>query len=68
MDRHGHDVGRTSGGGNLGHDQPRDVEEQTNVRNSTTRRPDSSAKDRQAGRLPDDPVMPEDDATLKTRI
>ena len=62
------DVGRTSGGGNLGHDQPRDVSEQTDIRNATERRPDSNAKDRQAGRLPSDPVMPEDDATLKTRI
>ena len=68
MDTEGRDVGRTSGGGNLGHDQPRDVEEQTDIRNSAKRRPDSSAKDRQAGRLPNDPVMPEDDATLKTRI
>jgi hypothetical protein len=64
----GRDAGRTSGGGNLGHDQPRDVSEQTDIRNATKRRPDSSAKDREAGRLPSDPVMPEDDATLKTRI
>jgi hypothetical protein len=68
MDTQGRDAGRTSGGGNLGHEQPRDVEEETDVRNSTNRPPDSSAKDRQAGRLPEDPVMPEDDATLKTRI
>ena len=64
----GKDAGRTSGGGNLGHDQPEDVSEATDIRNATDRRPDSSGKDRQAGRLPSDPVMPEDDATLKTRI
>ncbi len=64
----GRDAGRTSGGGNLGHDQPPDVSEQTDIRNATERRPDSSAKDRQAGLLPSDPVMPEDDSTLKTKI
>lgn len=64
----GRDAGRTSGGGNLGHDQPPDVSEQTDIRNDPEKRQDSSAKDRQAGRLPSDPVMPEDDATLKTRI
>ena len=48
------DVGRTSGGGSLGHEQPPDVEEQTNTRNNTGSRRD--------------PVMPADDATLKTRI
>ena len=68
MGDHGRDAGRTSGGGNLGHDQPRDVSAQTNIRNATKRRPDSSAKDRQAGRLPADPVMPEDDSSLKTKI
>ena len=64
----GHDAGRTSGGGNLGHDQPQDVSEQTKIRNAVERRPDSSAKDREAGRLPSDPVMPDDDASLKTKI
>ena len=64
----GHDAGRTSGGGNLGHDQPPDVSEQTDIRNATERRPDSSAKDRQAGRLPSHPVMPEDDETLNTKV
>ena len=48
------DAGRTSGGGSLGHEQPQKVEEQTHTRNNTGRR--------------DDPVMPADDATLKTRI
>ena len=64
----GHDAGRTSGGGNLGHDQPKDVSEQTDIRNSPGRRPDSSAKDREAGRLNSDPVMPSDDQTLNTKI
>jgi len=64
----GHDAGRTSGGGNLGHDQPPDVSEQTEMRNATKRRPDSSAKDREAGRVTSDPVMPEDDETLNTKI
>ena len=64
----GHDAGRTSGGGNLGHDQPPDVSEQTDMRNATKRRPDSSAKDREAGRVTSDPVMPEDDETLNTKI
>lgn len=64
----GHDAGRTSGGGNLGHDQPPDVSEQTEIRNATKRRRDSSAKDREAGRRPSDPVMPENDETLNTKI
>lgn len=54
--RSGHpptDVGRTSGGGNLGHKQPPEVEEQNNTRNTGSR---------------SDPVMPADDATLKTKI
>ena len=52
------DVGRTSGGGSLGHDQPPDVEEQTHTRNAarTPTRPKS------------EPVMPEDDSTLETKI
>jgi hypothetical protein len=35
------DVGRTSGGGSLGHQQPAEVEEDTNVRNQPGQRPDS---------------------------
>jgi len=62
------DAGRTSGGANLGHDQPPDVAESTEIRNDSKGRPDSSAKDRQAGRVDSDPVMPADDATLKTQI
>ena len=64
----GHDGVRTSGGGNLGHDQPPDVSEQSDIRNATKRRPDSSAKDRQAGRQPSDPIMPENGETLNTKI
>jgi hypothetical protein len=52
------DAGRTSGGGNLGHDQPPDVEEQTNTRNSG----------RNADRSRTDPVMPADDSTPNTKI
>ena len=48
------DVGRTGGGGSLGHDQPETVKRDTPVRNAT------GAKS--------DPVMPADDATLNTRI
>lgn len=38
----------------LGHDQPATVERETPIRNATGR--------------DDDPVMPQDDATLKTKI
>ena len=48
------DVGKTTGGGSLGHDQPDHVKRDTPVRNAT-------GSDR-------DPVMPGDDATLKTKI
>jgi hypothetical protein len=59
------DVGRTSGGGSLGHEQPRSVEAETNTRNNTGGRPDDAAMPTGSE---DDPVMPADDATLKTRI
>jgi hypothetical protein len=36
------DVGRTSGGGSLGHEQPAEVEEETNVRNNAGHRDDSA--------------------------
>ena len=49
------DVGRTTGGGSLGHDQPEKVKRDTPLRNNAT------GSDR-------DPVMPQDDATLKTKI
>lgn len=54
------DAGKTSGGGSLGHDQPEDVAEQTNIRNQAGRRRDTGGQH--------DPVMPKDDATLKTKI
>jgi hypothetical protein len=55
------DAGKTSGGGSLGHDQPKDVADQTNIRNQAGRRKDT-------GRQSDDPALPENDATLKTKI
>ena len=54
------DAGKTSGGGSLGHDQPEDVARQTNIRNQSGRRGNTGRQD--------DPVMPADDATLKTKI
>lgn len=51
---HPTEIGRTSGGGSLGHTQPDDVERDTQNRNATG--------------SDDDPVMPRDDATLKTKI
>jgi hypothetical protein len=48
------DDGHTAGGGSLGHGQPDDVVRDTRNRNATG--------------SPDDPVMPKDDATLKTKI
>ena len=52
------DVGRTSGGGSLGHDQPEKVKDAADLRNV----PHNNTGSRR------DPVMPEDDATLKTKI
>ena len=54
------DAGKTSGGGSLGHDQPKDVADQTNIRNQAGRREDTGRQK--------DPVMPDDDATLNTKI
>jgi len=48
------DTGHTSGGGSLGHEQPEDVQEETPLRNNTG--------------SDEDPVMPQDDSTLKTKI
>jgi hypothetical protein len=48
------DAGKTSGGGSLGHDQPKDVRRDLPIRNATG--------------SDEDPVMPNDDATLKTKI
>jgi hypothetical protein len=55
------DAGKTSGGGSLGHDQPKDVADQTNIRNQAGTRKDT-------GRQSDDPVMPSDDQSLPTKI
>jgi hypothetical protein len=49
------DAGKTTGGGSLGHDQPAPVRRETPLRNNATG-------------SEDDPVMPADDATLKTKI
>jgi hypothetical protein len=57
----GEDVGRTSGGGSLGHDQPEDVADQTPIRNQSHVPP----KSRQNAT---DPVMPSDDAAANTKI
>lgn len=48
------DAGKTSGGGSLGHDQPEKVKREAPTRNATG--------------TDADPVMPEDDATLNTKI
>ena len=55
------DAGKTSGGGTLGHDQPKDVADQTNIRNQAGARKDT-------GRQSDDPVMPANDQSLPTKI
>jgi hypothetical protein len=58
-----HDVGKTSGGGSLGHDQPQDVAEQAPIRNQADDRrkqPEDTADH--------DPVMPSDDSALRTKI
>ncbi len=68
------DVGRTMGGGSLGHAPADDVTRDAGLRNNP---PDASAdadrlRDRHvkgtATGSEDDPVMPADDATLKTKI
>jgi hypothetical protein len=53
---HAEDAGRTTGGGSLGHDQPDEVKRDTPLRNNN-----ATGSDR-------DPVMPNDDSTLKTKI
>ena len=60
------DAGKTSGGGSLGHDQPRDVAESAPIRNQANERP----KDRREAIDTDeaDPVMPANDSTLNTKI
>jgi hypothetical protein len=59
------DDGHTSGGGSLGHDQPEKVRRQTPTRNAGDR---EEMPDRNATGSGGDPVMPKDDATLKTKI
>jgi hypothetical protein len=54
------DAGKTSGGGSLGHDQPKDVAEQTDIRNDAGHREDTGRQK--------DPVMPDDESTLNTKI
>ena len=62
-------VGRTSGGGSLGHDQPDDVANETPVRNDPrAREEESPAEDEARRRGERDPVMPADDSTLNTKI
>ena len=61
------DTGHTSGGGSLGHDQPADVQRETPLRNATDRdRHDTPGRNATGSEA--DPVMPQDDATLKTKI
>jgi hypothetical protein len=64
------DAGRTSGGGNLGHDQPGDVADQTPIRNDPRAREQPPSRDEHAVPRRDqrDPVMPADDSTLNTKI
>jgi hypothetical protein len=50
------DAGRTSGGGSLGHNQPERVEREAPLRNNAEHRDDQ------------EPALPADDATLKTKI
>jgi hypothetical protein len=57
-DRGVSDTGHTAGGGSLGHDQPDKVRRETPTRNAVGNATGSDS----------DPVMPSDDATLKTKI
>ena len=64
------DAGRTSGGGNLGHDQPDDVVRETPIRNDPRAREEAPPRDekdaqRDANR---DPVLPADDPSLNTKL
>jgi hypothetical protein len=55
------DVGRTSGGGSVGHKAPSEVNEEGPIRNQPARaRSPRNAKE--------DPVMPSNDSTLDTKI
>jgi hypothetical protein len=64
------DAGRSSGGGNLGHDQPDKVVDQTPIRNDPRAREDTPPRDETNARRRDDadPVMPADDPTLNTKL
>ena len=53
------DVGRTSGGGSLGHRQPPEVEREGPIRNNPPEEPRDE---------PSDPAMPKNDASLKIKI
>lgn len=66
MDGHATDVGKTSGGGSLGHDQPPDVTREGPIRNQREREPEPRTGEPQDA--PEDPVMPANDSTLNTRI
>ena len=55
------DAGKTSGGGGLGHEQPDEVKREAPLRNNPGTRGNATGSE-------DDPVMPADDATLKTKI
>jgi hypothetical protein len=59
------DDGHTSGGGSLGHDQPEKVRRDTPTRNAAA---GEDMPGRNATGSSEDPVMPNDDATLKTKI
>ena len=50
------DAGRTSGGGSLGHVQPERVPREAPLRNNAEKRPD------------DEPTLPSNDSTLRTKI
>ena len=64
------DVGKTSGGGSLGHDQPDDVADATPIRNHPPSHDDAVAHRREKTdpRDSSDPVMPSDDPALGTKI
>jgi hypothetical protein len=67
-DRGVRDTGHTAGGGSLGHDQPPDVQRETPLRNVADDRGRATDRGRNATGSEADPVMPQDDATLKTKI
>jgi hypothetical protein len=63
------DDGHTSGGGSLGHDQPGKVQGDAPTRNAPPREnTPPGTGGRNATGSESDPVMPRDDAALKTKI